>query len=297
MARASIKLDTSDFRAVLNNFAEFSSKAVPTLVRAHARLCAVHLAARTTPFSTGGKTAKEKGDASTAAKKLGEACVERDIKRVIHGKDDFIAFCSNFGNERIRNRITELAQNGDWQALTHVMNNIGIFKSQGGIDFLNEYQYNTIHQRYRNKTTGRTGKVAKKYHVATTPLKGYINKVMKRVGMSKGGWAECARKIGELSAGKDGKAADNARGIPAWAKRSKKGGEVSDQTRGAGYPHVLLTNTFPWISRICTRESQDEAVRMASESMVLSFEHAILAAAKKETDIRKLAQKLSAMAS
>lgn len=281
MARpASIRADTADLRAVLAQHSEFARKTVPQLVRAHARLCAVELALRTTPFSVGSR--------KDSAKKQGENCVTNDIRKVMMSRQDFEAYISNFGNEQLRARIQQLITAGNWSALTEMLNKLGYASKLGGVDFIKKSDFKSTHQKYRNKTTGRTRKKTDKMHVATSDLGPYIKGAIKRVGISKGGWAECARQVGTLKAGKNGKAADNARGIPAWAKRHRKGGEVKDNTNNSGNPHVIMTNTFPWISRICTADEQDRSVRIASEKMIESFFQALKAAAKTKAQANKL---------
>jgi hypothetical protein len=276
----SIRADTADLRAVLAQHSEFAQKTVPQLVRSHARLCAVELALRTTPFSV--------GSLKDSAKKQGENCVTNDIRKVMMDRKDFESFISNFGNEAIRARLQKLIASGNWPVLTETLNKLGYAAKLGGVDFVGKSDFAATHQKYRNKTTGRTRKKTDKMHVATSSLDPYIKGAIKRVGMSKGGWAECARQIGNLKAGKNGKAADNARGIPAWAKRHKKGGEVKDNTGNTNNPHVIMTNTFPWISRICPKVEQDNSVRIATQKMLESFVHALKAAAKKNEQARKL---------
>jgi hypothetical protein len=280
MARAaSIRADTADLRAVLAKHSEFAQKTVPDMVRAHARLCAVELALRTTPFSVGSMNEK--------AKELGEKAVEWNIKRMIMDRKDFESFIGNFGNERLRARIQKLIAAGKWATLTEVLNRIGYAEKLGGVDFVKRSGFAALHEKYRHKITGRTLKKTDKMHVATSSISGYVKKVQKRVGMSKGGWAQCARLVGNLKAGKNGKAADNARGIPQWVKRHKHGGEVKDKTNNTKNPHVIMTNTFPWISRICPKVEQDKSVRIATQKMLESFVHALKAAAKKNAKDNK----------
>lgn len=284
----SIRADTADLRAVLAQHAEFAQKTVPQLVRSHARLCAVELALRTTPFNGGGGDAASKAAASKAALKLGENAVLFDIEKVIMPKKNFVAFVSNFGSEEIKARIQKLITSGNWQALTEILNKLGYADSLGGVDFVGKSQFHATHQKYRSKATGRTRKKTDKMHVATSDMSGYIKRVQKRVGMSKGGWAECARQIGVLKDSKSGKAADQARGIPQWAKRHGKGGHVDNHTGNLKNPHVIMHNNFPWASRVCSKTEQQNAVRIASEKMIESFLHALKAAAKSNAQARKL---------
>lgn len=292
MAKASIRLNTSDFRGILEQHSDFAKIAVPQLVRAHARLCAVQLAAHTTPFSVSGGDAAAKSSASKAALKQGVDSTTNDIRKVLHGKADFVSFVSNFGTERIRKRLNDLVASGNWPVITNVMNKLGIYQKLGGVDFVNESEFKSVHLKYRNKTTGRTRKKTDKYHVATTDTKKYIAEVVKRVGKTKGAWADCATQIGKTN----GLVGDGARGIPAWAKRIRKKGSVTDNTTSGSNPHVVLSNGYPWASRVCDTTNQNKAVKFATVGMAISFDKALLAAAKKNTQMRKIANQLTSQA-
>lgn len=272
-AAAKIRCDTKDIRAVLAKHSEFVQQTVPQMVRAHARLCAVQLALRTAPFSVGSKAA--------SAQKGGERTIKNDFRKVINTKLDFYAFVSSMTNDDLRFRMKQLIQDGKWAALVKLSNKIGMGDSLGGIEMVKGAGLRPIHEKHRDKKSGRVKKKAEKYYVASVNTDGYIKKRLKRVGMSKGGWAMCARLVGGLKAGKNGKAADNARGIPQWVKRHKHGGEVKDNTTNKRNPHVIMTNTFSWISNICNKTDQKIAVRVATEMMFLSFQKALKAAAKK----------------
>lgn len=292
MAKASIRLNTSDFRGVLEQHSDFAKIAVPQLVRAHARLCAVQLAAHTTPFSVSGGNAAAKSSASKAALKQGQDATTNDIRKVLHSKADFISFVSNFGTDKIRARLNALVASGNWPVLTQVIDKLGIYKKLGGVDFVSPSQFQSVHFKYRNKTTGRTRKKTDKFHVATTDIKKYTDEVIKRVGKTKGAWADCATQIGKSN----GLSGDGARGIPAWAKRIREKGSVTDNTQSGSNPHVILSNGYPWASRVCDTTNQNKAVKFATVGMAISFDKALLSAAKENTQMRKIANKLTSQA-
>lgn len=265
MAKARISVMTKRLRAVLEKHSEFVQKSVPQLVRAHARLCAVELAHRTTPFSV--------GSAGETAKKKGENRVANDIRKIIMRKEDFTSFTNNFGNEKVRARIQHLIAGGNWIALKGMLDRIGYASQLGGVEFVKRSDIAATHKIYRDKKTGRTIKQRDKMYISIGKLDPYIKKAIAKVGMSKGGWADCARQISTLKG-------DGAREIPQWAKRHKKGGRIEDKTNKRSNPRVLMTNTYPWISRICTPAEQKKSVRIASEKMLISFDKALKAAAK-----------------
>lgn len=262
---ASIKVDSTSLRRVLENHGDFRTKTVPHLVKQHARLCCVELAARTTPFSV--------GSLKQSAKLQGEGKVMRDIQKVIKGRDTIDAIADKMTNDRIRNRIHELANSGNSQALSHLFRNMGIFQEFGGVQFISETQLHAAHQRHRNKRTGRTIKLKEPIKINLQGLDKYIKAVQKRVGMTKGGWAECARLLNATQG-------DGARGIPAWAKRSRGGGSISDQTKNLENPKVMLMNVYPWADRVCPEPEREKSVQIAYDKMMKQMEKALLAAAK-----------------
>jgi len=275
----SIRADTKDIRAVLAKHSEFVQKTVPEMVRAHARLCAVQLALRTAPFSVGSKEA--------SARKGGETTIRNDFKKVMNTKADLHMYIENMSSDSLREKLKKMMFDGKWAALIKLSNKLGLASGIGGIEMVKGAGLRAIHEKHRDKRTGRVSKKPDKYYVASVDTEGYIKKRLKRVGMSKGGWAQCARLVGNLKAGKNGKAADNARGIPQWVKRHKHGGEVKDKTNNTKNPHVIMTNTIPWISNICNKADQKIAVRVATEMMFESFQKALKAAAKKNAKDNK----------
>lgn len=72
-------------------------------------------------------------------------------------------------------------------------------------------------------------------------MKAYINKIIKRVGTAKAGWASCAQQLGGW------------RGIPGWVTRHAGKavlGNVYDATGGQGSQQfVRMTNRVPWIDK------------------------------------------------
>ena len=283
MAKASIRLDSSDFRQVLANHAEFARQTVPQLVRAHARLCAVALANRTQPFSENAQDKK--------GLELGQKKVKRDVNKVIKDRQDLDIKAELIQDESIKARARKLLSSGNLQAIGALFQKIGFAK--GGFEVLSgKASIKNAHTSSRSKTSGRAYRP--KTLFLTEDVEKYSNEVAKRVGMSKAGWAECARIIGKSN----GLKGDGARGIPGWAKKkqARVNGAVKDATRNTSEPYVVLWNKIPWVSRICKKSEQDFAVRIASDKMVKSFEKALIEAAKSNTKMRKIADYLTSQA-
>lgn len=283
MAIASIKADTKDLRAVLAQHSEFAKKTVPQLVRAHARLCAVELANRTQPFSTGSQ--------DKSGFELGRNKVKRDVNKVIKDRQDLDIQAELIQDESIKARAKKLLTSGNLQAIAVLFQKIGFAK--GGAEVLSgKASIKKTHTANRSKNTGRAYKPRMLFIAAD--VEKYSDEVAKRVGMSKAGWSACARLIGASN----GLKGDGARGIPAWAKKKSHGsnGAIVDATRFGNNPHVILTNNIPWISRICKKAEQDFAVRIASDKMLKSFAKALSEATKKNAKMRDLTNELSSKA-
>lgn len=274
MGKAGITVDSKSLRQVLSDHSYFSRFTVPKLVRKYARLCAVELANRTQPFSVG------QGGGRGEAYTQGSTRVKNDIGKVLRGKDDLRAMAEYMDDEKIRARVLALIDSGNLEAASKVFANCGFTKSWGGYELVRgRAEMKKIHNANRRmRTDGHTINKPGKLYVTTTSAEPYIKQVVKRVGMSKGGWAECARQIGGVQG-------DGARGIPSWAKRIKAGGEVVDRSTDKRNPHFVMTNTYPWISRICTPIEQKRAVSMAIDKMILEMGKALAAEAKNQYNL------------
>jgi hypothetical protein len=143
------------------------------------------------------------------------------------------------------------------------------------------------HQQYRSKRTGHTISPRGEYTIAPTGFEPYLRQVAKRLGYTKSGWSECARKIGGVQG-------DGARGIPAFAKRQRgKNWKVEDHSKDKGNPYFVMMNTTPWMSkRLLTDARQAEASDIAKERMIKAMNMALRHAAKAGVDVRSFVEKL-----
>jgi hypothetical protein len=96
-------------------------------------------------------------------------------------------------------------------------------------------------------------------------LQTYINKVKKRVGMAKAGWAVCADRIPDT-----GLASGGTRGIPQWVTRNKgatapqKSRVDASTTYGQhSNPRVIMTNAVPWTSQNLAPSAANTALQIA----------------------------------
>jgi len=212
MSRATT-IEYKGLQAILDKFDVMTNRGAASLIKAHARLCCVQLAHRTQPFSVG-QTGKGE------AYKAGFKRVEFDVQKVIRSNEKLLEIADHMKDEKIQLRMRQLIEAGNYQAViailkaTKVMIGFGsdaeILKTSG--------KMKTVHKANRDNKSGRTRGKTDKLYISDNPAKldGYIKLAAKRVGHSKAGWADCARKLNAVKG-------DGARGIPAWAKSAIHG--------------------------------------------------------------------------
>lgn len=268
-----ITINADNLTSVLLQYTTLTGKGIPELMRSNARLCAVELANRTQPFSVG-----KASEAGAKAKTAGETRTANDIGKVIKSKSRLDEIFAATQSDKLRANLSKLAASGRWDDLKSVFQKLGF----GAIEFVsNAESFNAAHKYNRNRSTGHTFKKADKLYIATSGLPAYIKEIVKRVGLSKSGWAECARQLGGVKG-------DGARGIPAFAKRHNKGyGKVTESISGAKTSFTLI-NTIPWAEKVCRPSEQRTALTMAKTKMIEQMRRAIKAAAKPKTDIKSV---------
>jgi len=256
---------------MLAKYAQLSGRGIADLVRANARLAAVELANRTQPW-----TSKNDKGADVLAKV--SKTVTKDVKKVIKTKDDFETYLhGRVQDERIKQRLLQVARAGRYDLLGKIMFNCGMITSEDGIKRLTgDSDHAETHKKYRSNT-GRTSSPSDAKYISQGSLSAYIQNVIKRIGYAKSGWAECAREIGGIKG-------DGARGIPAFAKR-QRGSNFSVQKSDQQY---TMTNSTPYIDRLCDSSAKQAAVDKASENLLKSLVKAFDAASKKESIMKEV---------
>jgi hypothetical protein len=87
--------------------------------------------------------------------------------------------------------------------------------------------------------------------------------VQKRVGISKGGWADCATQLKKVNKG------GLLAGFPTWVKKAMKSGsgKVQDMTSDIKNPRVHLTNNVPWADNVIPESQQAGAIAVVVVKM------------------------------
>jgi hypothetical protein len=120
------------------------------------------------------------------------------------------------------------------------------------------------HQANRDPRTGRTRGKADNLYIAASDINGYIQETAKRVGLSKAGWAAAAEALPPTVANRS-----SSYDFPNFVKLNldKASGSALDNTDNITNPTVTLTNSTPWIDRICPVNEQMNAVSIVISRM------------------------------
>ena len=252
-------VDTSDLRSRMAEYARIVGKDVNAQLRRHARLACVELANTTQPFG------KDK-----SARDLGEKAVEVDISKVFYTpqSEGFAAgiaeiaersfnaratrsstregksFNASKAGEKFKARVQGYVASNNTRALKKLAKD---FNWQGVVSEPDA----AIHQAARGGSRMKVRKQRGNMHLILggrkNALQTYINKVKKRVGMAKAGWAVCADRIPDT-----GLSSGATRGIPQWVTRNKgatapQASRIDASTTYGQHsnPRVVMTNAVP----------------------------------------------------
>jgi hypothetical protein len=274
-----ITIEKDGLESILTKFEMLERGGVDKLLKASARLCAVQLAHWTQPFSVG-QTGKGK------AYEKGTTRVSHDVYKVIRSNEKLLAISEHIKNPSIYARMIALINAGDYDAVAKILKATHISIGFGSdVEVLkNEGSIRQAHKKHRNKKSGRTfGKTDKMYIARDGLVKKYIRMVDDRVGKSKAGWADAARRMGAVKG-------DGSRGIPAWAKKKSHGnnGQAIDSTTGTITGAMTMVNTIPWIDNVCPKTSQEKALDFARQNFIKSVQKAFdYVIKKKEMQIKE----------
>ena len=237
------KFTATKLENILTDYAQIREQTIPDAVVANARLLCVELARRTQPFGDDNK-----------ARAAGEGRTTKDIGKIIKTEDQLTQMALEVDSEKIRNRLLFLITGGRFDVVQRIFSNIGFLNTWGGMQIISSGDIKSTHNDSRIKTTGRTRARGWKLNIAKQgELDSYIAGVIKRVGLSKAGWAECAKQLPQVVKG------SMTRGIPGWVTRHAGSGSVQDNSRNLKNPSVKLTNSTPWADRVIPEKEFERA--------------------------------------
>jgi hypothetical protein len=248
---AKFKFESVKFEQIMKDYAEIREVTIPDAVMLNARLLCVELARRTQPF----------GNDETA----GTIRVKNDIGKIIKPPVQLLAMANKVENKKIGKRLKALIMNQRYDVVETIFRNLGFLNKWTGIEFLDSKSgIKTHHQDARVKSTGRTKTRGSKLFISSgSELNTYITEIQKRVGISKGGWADCASQLKKVNKG------GLLTGFPSWVKKAVRNGSgsVQDSTSNIKSPKVTLTNNAPWVSQILPASEQLNALSVVATKM------------------------------
>jgi hypothetical protein len=275
-------VDTSDLRSRMAEYARIVGKDVNRELRRHARLACVELANTTQPFG------KDK-----SARELGEKAVEVDISKVFYTpqSEGFAAGISEIAEKSFAARATRSstregkgfdAEKAASKFKARVQGYVASNNTRALKKLAKDFNWQgvvsepdpAIHQAARGGSRMKVRKQRGNMHLILggrkNALQTYINKVKKRVGMAKAGWAVCADRIPDT-----GLASGGTRGIPQWVTRNKSAPaplrssvDASTTFRKSSNPRVVMRNAVPWTSQNLTESAARAALNIARGKFV-----------------------------
>jgi len=247
---AKFKFESVKFEQIMADYATIREVTIPDAVSLNARLLCVELARRTQPF----------GEEQTS----GTIRVKNDIGKIIKNTEQLDAYADRVGSQRIKARLKALIKSGRFDIVETILRNIGFLNKWTGMEVIGASKMKSVHNEARNKTTGRTKSRGSKLFIASvSEQETYISEVQKRVGISKGGWADCATQLKKVNKG------GLLAGFPTWVKKAMKSGsgKVQDMTSDIKNPRVYLTNNVPWADNVIPESQQAGAIAVVVVKM------------------------------
>ena len=265
---AKFKFESVKFEQIMKDYAEIRAVTIPDAVSVSARLLCVELARRTQPFGDDNK-ARETGEKAITGDLIGRkrrvgifgaigpAMTEEggyswyktgDNVRLFVGKDGFA-----YGTEKTMFRPDASAS--EMRAF-HKKNFVNGKASSAGSYTRNIGRWKFLDKMFVSKET----------------LDDYIKSTIKKVGIAKAGWANCALQLKKVNKGK--LTAD----IPPWVIRHTadfKNGKTEDLTSDPQNPRVIMTNTTPWASSVITESEKHTAIGFVTSKMKKQIEYAL----------------------
>jgi len=239
---AKFKFESVKFEQIMKDYATIREVTSPRAVMRYARLLCVELARRTQPF----------GDKQES----GTIRVKNDIGKIIKNTEQLDEYADRVGSQRIKARLKALIKSGKFDIVETILRNIGFLNKWTGMEVISGSKMKSVHNQARNKTTGRTKSRGSKLFIASdSDHATYIEEVQKRVGISKGGWADCATQLKKVNKG--GLLAN----FPPWVKKAMRSGsgKVKDMTSDLKNPRVEMTNDIPWARNVITKSEEEFA--------------------------------------
>ena len=259
-----MEIDQAAFSYQLKRYALAKKISFGKAIKQQGRLVAVNLAFQTQPFGDGSR-----------AKAQGEGAVSRDIKTVLKPAKNTTGVIKRSNTQRGQTKTQNAEQaarvfagyvlKGQNAKATEILQRLHIPK------YFSAVVAPVDASKHQSARHGSRRTVPKNQFVSLVvpkepTLESYVKKISQNVGIAKGGWADCAKKLG------------GSRGIPGWASRhagKRAVGSVIDNSEGSGEQYVTMTNHVPWIDKCLNAGQIQRALDIQKEKMTKAIEIAL----------------------
>jgi hypothetical protein len=239
MAKIRSTFNTRGIEESLRELAELGSpRNAGQVLEQGARVAAVSLARSTQPY----------GDGDTA-RHQGENAVARDYKKAVARVGDAFVAIKEVDKD-LANAFWKAVTGRKWARAQEILNKSGC--RLAGVPIVAEVDDSKRQMLRRN---GRV-KSGPTQIARTTRLQNRgIKQAQRDTGKGKGGWASCARILG------------NTRGIPAWVTRHAQGRGAVIRNYNKGRSSITLRNNVKYSNQILRPSEKARAMRIATERM------------------------------
>jgi hypothetical protein len=250
-----MRVDDSRLQEALKRWMVLKGKGVSDALKKATRLICVNLAYQTQPFGD------EQG------KQQGKKAIIRDLNYIfVTLNAQSMAYFQDVMGGSNRRLVLRRKDGTAWITDTDT--------------YMTKGQMKAFHQSMRTPGRGNVKNASSKRQtkdngrhqerprgvVSQSDMTSYMQSVLKKSGIAKGGWAACAKILG------------GSRGIPQWVTRhagKRAGGMVNDQSMRNKDPRITFTNMVPWVSKVLSPGQGQRALDIAKYKIVKEIDTAI----------------------
>lgn len=248
-----VSLDVARLNEDLRAFVASTGRDLAQAIRDQARLLTRDLIGGTPPF---GKHAFRRssnelgaGESYNEQRKIGEAAVRRDVRRVFQPFNQYAAFIGKkFNNPKLEQYLLKLGRQSDTQQLER------IFKKWMWHPKIRTTATRPDHIKRRDRR-GRVKRATNTFILDERSRVNYEKEVVSHVGKAKAGWVQAALGLG-------------LGGIPNWIRRHNSPGLFQDATASLVTPSVTIGNLVNYATEM-PMEVFQAALENRRRSMVL----------------------------
>lgn len=209
-------LKTAEFSRQIGEIVKVTGKEAAVVIREEGRLLVKDVAKMTPPFGKAPST-----ESFASQRKLGEAAVEKDVRRVFHVID-----LSKIRNASLREALERLVKKKDLAGVEALLKRMKIPARM----VIREADAG-LHEAWRDRR-GRVQRDKWIWVLSGASVNRYVRAMKGHVGRAKAGWSAAAAALGVK--------------LPAWITRHGAGhGSFRDETKHPTAPKITIINAVP----------------------------------------------------